>query len=83
MSAALPVERQNDVPFVTDPEAVAASWYAHAKGSEERALQYRSWAAVSKTQIERRKWEAEAERAENQAAFAHAKHAEWLETVNG
>ena len=71
------------VPFVTDPEAVAESWREHAKGSEERALSYREWARTAKTNIERAKWTAEAERAENQAAFAWAKHDEWLETING
>jgi hypothetical protein len=66
-------------PFVSDPEAVAQRWLEHAKGSTERATMYRRWAAGSKTKPERTKWEAEAERSDNQAAFAWAKHAEWLE----
>jgi hypothetical protein len=69
-------------PFVTDPEAVAASWYAHAKGSEERAVLYREWARAAKTGLEKARWLSEAEKQDDQAAFAHQKHMEWLETIH-
>lgn len=78
--AAAIVERQE--PFIGDPASIAKAWLALSIGEAERAATYRKWAEASRTQIERAKWTAEAEKQEEASSWHAGKAKEWRETID-